>query len=44
VDSSCLPALLRVTTAVMELGQRAQAGDLAAQAEIEALAALLERR
>lgn len=36
------PASLRVTTAVLELTGRAAAGDLAAQAELEALAALLE--
>lgn len=41
VDSSCSAALLRVTTRVMELGQRAQAGDLAAMAEVEALDRLL---
>ena len=41
MDSSCL-ALLRVTTRVMELGQLMAAGDLAAQAKVEALDALLE--
>lgn len=38
----CLPALLRVTTAVLELTERVAAGDLKAAAEVEALAALLE--
>lgn len=38
---SVLPALLRVTTAVMELGQRVAAGELAARAEVEALDRLL---
>lgn len=44
MDPSCLPSLLAVTTALLELSQRAQAGDLAARAHLEALAALLEAR
>lgn len=39
-----LTPLARVTAAVLWLGERANAGDLAALAELEALAALLERR
>lgn len=44
VDAACLPALtpLRVTTMVLDLSVAAQAGDLAAQAGLEAVAALLE--
>lgn len=42
VDAACLPALLRVTTAVLALHDRVLAGDLSARAEVEALAALLE--
>jgi hypothetical protein len=40
------PVLLRVhvATRVLELTERAAGGDLAAQAELEALAALLEAR
>ena len=41
VDADCLPALMRVTTAVLELGQRAAAGDPAAAAELDALARAL---
>jgi hypothetical protein len=43
---ACPPALmlLRLTTAVLELTGRAAAGDLAALAEVEALAALLDER
>jgi hypothetical protein len=37
-------AVARVTTAVLELSVRAQAGDLAAAAQLEAMAALLESR
>lgn len=46
MDSLCPPALtlLRVTTAVLELTQRAAAGDLAAMAEVDALAELLAER
>jgi hypothetical protein len=40
LDQPCL-ALLRITTAVLELGARAQGGDLAARAQVEALDALL---
>jgi hypothetical protein len=42
LDPSCLPALLRVTTAVLELGQRVAAGDEDAAADVERMAALLE--
>lgn len=43
MDAACLPALtmLRVTTAVLNLQERAAAGDLAALAELDALARLL---
>jgi hypothetical protein len=46
LDSACPPALtmILVTTRVMELGERVAAGDMAAAAEVEALAELLERR
>jgi hypothetical protein len=39
-----MPVLLRVTTAVMTLGQRVAAGDVAARAELEALDKLMEGR
>jgi hypothetical protein len=39
---SALATVARVTTAVLELSVRAQAGDLAAMAEVDALAELLE--
>lgn len=39
---AALPALLRVTAVVLGLGERVAAGDLSAQAEVEALAALIE--
>lgn len=44
MDTACLPALvpLRVTTMVLDLSVAAQAGDLQAQADLEAVAALLE--
>ena len=38
---SVLPALLRVTTVVLTLGQLAQAGDEQAAAQLEAMAAML---
>ena len=44
MNSSCLPALLRVTVHVMALQERVAAGDVSAQAEAEALAELLEGR
>lgn len=39
MDAACL--LLRVTTAVLVLGERMHAGDVAAAAELEAVGALL---
>ena len=41
MDAACLPELMRVTTAVLELAERAQAGDVSAEAELRALARLL---
>lgn len=44
MDSACLPdlsPLMAVTTAVLELGSRVAAGDMAAAAEVSALAGLL---
>jgi hypothetical protein len=41
---SPLPALLRVTTAVLELSERVAAGDQDAVADVERMAALLEPR
>ena len=45
VDPACPPALalLAVTVRVLELGERVAAGDVAAAAEVSALAALLAR-
>lgn len=42
MDSSCLPALMRVTTAVLELGQRVAAGDKDAAEQLSVLATILE--
>jgi hypothetical protein len=44
LDSPCLPALamLRVTTAVLELGQQAAAGDKDAARKLSVLATMLE--
>ena len=42
MDSSCLPALLRMTTAVLSLAELAQAGDAEAMARLEAVATALE--
>lgn len=46
MDAACLPAaqMLRITTEVLLLGERVAAGDLAAVAQAEAIAALLERK
>ena len=44
MDAACLPAallLLRVTTAVLHLGERLAAGDVSAHAEVERLAGVL---
>jgi hypothetical protein len=42
LDPSCLPALLRVTTAVLWLGERVAAGDEGACEQVDALAKVLE--
>lgn len=42
MDPSSLPALMRLTTAVLELGQRVAAGDKDAAAKAVVLAELLE--
>lgn len=44
MDASCLPVLLRVTTGIMTLAERAQAGDERAREQVAVLAELLERR
>lgn len=41
MDASCLPALIRVTTAVLELGQRVAAGDEDAARQLSVLATML---
>lgn len=44
LDAACLPALLRVTMHVLMLHDRVMTGDEDAAAEVEALAAAVERR
>lgn len=41
MDSSRLPELMRVTTAVLELGQRVAAGDEDAERQLSVLAMML---